>query len=453
MRRGHDGRRLGFIAVKHLAVEFAGLGIEGDRLDLVALTRVSVDQAQAATARHSLRLEAPEGPLVGWWDPERLEQVLRNLLFNAIKYAPEGGEIRVQVEDCDGEARVSVADQGAGISPEALPQLFERHYRAQDTARQARGTGLGLATVYGIVKQSGGHIAVYSEPGHGTTVKLYLPRLHPSARLAGGREAALDMERRAAAPLAVALEELAARAETPAEEVDDDRHDIRPNDRVLLVIEDDPYGELVYVDGADTTPMKSFDATGRVIYLGSFSKIVAPGLRVGWAVTPPAVRRQLQLASEATTICPSVLSQMLIEEYVTHHDWRGVLDRARGLYSARSAAMQAALAEQVLLADHLVEALRSIFLDPDFLHSRPQRPRASGGRVISLWRARRIYPMVRSSSSETAPIGLISVMDCPPAKRSPTARRWSSTTRDPLSPAAERRSATIWPRKIALFPP
>ncbi len=110
----------------------------------------------------------------------------------------------------------------------------------------------------------------------------------------------------------------------------------------IAVIEDNPYGLLSF-DGTSLPSIHEVDPEN-VFHLGSFSKIVAPGLRVGWAVAPRGVRRQLQLAAEATTICPSVLSQMIIEEYVTRHDWRGVLDRARAMYGARSAAVQEALA-------------------------------------------------------------------------------------------------------------
>jgi 2-aminoadipate transaminase len=109
----------------------------------------------------------------------------------------------------------------------------------------------------------------------------------------------------------------------------------------IAVIEDNPYGLLSF-DGSSTPSLHALDPDN-VIYLGSFSKVVAPGLRVGWAVAPEAVRRPLQLASEATTICPSVLSQALVEQYVLHHDWPSVLDRARTLYATRAAAVLGAL--------------------------------------------------------------------------------------------------------------
>jgi DNA-binding transcriptional MocR family regulator len=109
----------------------------------------------------------------------------------------------------------------------------------------------------------------------------------------------------------------------------------------ILVIEDNPYGLLSF-DGSSMPSLHALDPDN-VIYLGSFSKVVAPGLRVGWAVAPEAVRRPLQLASEATTICASVLSQTLVEEYVLRHDWHSVLDQARKLYAARAGAVLGAL--------------------------------------------------------------------------------------------------------------
>lgn len=109
------------------------------------------------------------------------------------------------------------------------------------------------------------------------------------------------------------------------------------------IIEDNPYGLLSF-DGQTQQSMHQLDPEN-VIYLGSFSKIVAPGLRVGWAVAPEPLRRPLQLASEATTICASVLSQALIEEYVLGHDWEAALTTARGLYRGRATAVREALEE------------------------------------------------------------------------------------------------------------
>ncbi|TQK69113.1 MULTISPECIES: PLP-dependent aminotransferase family protein [unclassified Nocardioides] len=113
-------------------------------------------------------------------------------------------------------------------------------------------------------------------------------------------------------------------------------------DAGITVIEDNPYGLLSF-DGASLPSLRSLDPDN-VVYLGSFSKVVAPGLRVGWAVAPEPLRRPLQLASEATVICASVLSQAVVEEYVLRHDWLAVLARARRLYESRAGAVLDALA-------------------------------------------------------------------------------------------------------------
>src|SRR5205085_4960021 len=82
----------------------------------------------------------------------------------------------------------------------------------------------------------------------------------------------------------------------------------------FLIIEDDPYGELVYVDDADTTAMKSHDRDGRILYLGSFSKVLAPGLRCGWIVAPPELLAKLEIAKQAADLCSAMLDQSIVDE-------------------------------------------------------------------------------------------------------------------------------------------
>jgi signal transduction histidine kinase len=147
-------------------------------VDLVALAASQVAQAQAPSARHTLRLEAPERPLVGWWDADRLGQVLANLLENAIKYSPAGSEILCRVEDAGAEARVAVVDQGLGIPAAALRRLFEPFYRTESgVARAIPGFGLGLYLTKLLVEAHGGRIAVESEVGQGSIFTVSLPYL------------------------------------------------------------------------------------------------------------------------------------------------------------------------------------------------------------------------------------------------------------------------------------
>jgi len=113
----------------------------------------------------------------------------------------------------------------------------------------------------------------------------------------------------------------------------------------IAIVEDNPYGLLSF-NGVYNVALHSLDPEN-VIYLGSFSKIFSPGLRVGWVLAPTEVRRRLQLAAEATTICPSVLSQMLVESYITGFDWRQHVRDACGVYAGRCAAVMGALADHM----------------------------------------------------------------------------------------------------------
>ncbi|MCW1250537.1 PLP-dependent aminotransferase family protein [Acaricomes phytoseiuli] len=111
----------------------------------------------------------------------------------------------------------------------------------------------------------------------------------------------------------------------------------------ILVLEDNPYGLLKF-DGQPLAPLRARDFEN-VIYLGSFSKIFAPGLRVGWALVPPAFKQRFYLANEAVTLCPPTFNQMLISEYLRNHDWLGQIERYRELYRERCSAMLEALEE------------------------------------------------------------------------------------------------------------
>jgi signal transduction histidine kinase len=125
-------------------------------------------------------------------DPDRLRQLLLNLIDNAIKYTPSGGEVKVHVARENEAARLDVSDTSPGIPPEHLqigpngvPLIFERFYRVEKSrtrstsaggnGRSGSGTGLGLSIAYWIVQAHQGRIDIQSEAGHGTTLTVWLP--------------------------------------------------------------------------------------------------------------------------------------------------------------------------------------------------------------------------------------------------------------------------------------
>ena len=107
-----------------------------------------------------------------------LQEVLTNLISNAIRYTPDGGRIKVSAAMEDKYAVVAVSDTGYGIDPEEQERIFQRFYRVKtDQTRSIPGTGLGLSIVKSIVKAHHGRIDVESQPGKGTTFRVYLPRM------------------------------------------------------------------------------------------------------------------------------------------------------------------------------------------------------------------------------------------------------------------------------------
>ena len=111
-------------------------------------------------------------------------------------------------------------------------------------------------------------------------------------------------------------------------------------ERGILIIEDNPYG-LLYFENQPPKALRAFDAEG-VVYLGSFSKILSPGLRVGYVLAPPAIREKLVLANESAILSPATFAQMLVSEYLSIADWKGQIDTYRKLYQEkRDAALEA----------------------------------------------------------------------------------------------------------------
>ena len=164
-------------------------------VDLAALARQAVANARLTAARHLIEFRGPDAPVVIVGDSVRLEQVLQNLLDNAVKYSPADGVITVCVEQGNAKAVLTVSDQGIGIPEAARAQLFERFYRASNLdRRRVQGTGIGLSIVSEIVALHGGVVEVDSTEGHGSTFTVRLPLLETnitaqSAQAIDGRHA------------------------------------------------------------------------------------------------------------------------------------------------------------------------------------------------------------------------------------------------------------------------
>jgi PAS domain S-box-containing protein len=159
-------------------LDYGQLRVCATTLDLGALVG-RVVQALAPTLRsHSLRLRADPAPLWVTGDVLRLEQVIQNLLQNAVKYSPGGGEIEIRTASHGDQVQINVCDQGIGIPADVQPYLFQRFFRARaEDRRLVAGLGLGLYLCKEIMDLHEGSIDVQSVEGKGCTVTLLLPRL------------------------------------------------------------------------------------------------------------------------------------------------------------------------------------------------------------------------------------------------------------------------------------
>jgi signal transduction histidine kinase/ActR/RegA family two-component response regulator len=177
-----------------------------NRPELLSLTAAVEDLAhllqQSVGATCTLRLDLPDQVAMVRADRTQLDQVVINLVLNARDATPPGGTVSLSVAEVelDGSYRdrhadvafrpgtyvlLAVTDTGRGMDRETMDRAFEPFYTTKPVGQ---GTGLGLSTVYGIIKQAGGYVWLYSEPGHGTTVKVYLPAVAAGAPAAAPRD-------------------------------------------------------------------------------------------------------------------------------------------------------------------------------------------------------------------------------------------------------------------------
>jgi two-component system, OmpR family, sensor kinase len=171
----------------------AGRPLEQEPVDLTRLTIEATSDAQVASRSHRWQLELPDEPLMVRGDEHRLRQVLSNLLSNAAKHTAPGSTVTVSVAAAEeGGApavRLRVSDNGQGIPPDLVPELFERFARGDSSrSRSAGSTGLGLAIVKAVVTAHHGTVGVESHPGR-TTFTIVLPRLIEPADTRDARDA------------------------------------------------------------------------------------------------------------------------------------------------------------------------------------------------------------------------------------------------------------------------
>ncbi len=157
-------------------IEAGTLRVEPETMDLRTVVQDTLAEFQVMTHLHRFAADLPaQLPLV-FADPRRTRQVLRNLLENAVKYSPQGGEVGVQATVDGPLAQVSVADQGLGIDEQYLDQIFARFYQVDSAStRQVGGAGLGLAICKAIVEAQGGRIWAESQLGVGSTFHFTVP--------------------------------------------------------------------------------------------------------------------------------------------------------------------------------------------------------------------------------------------------------------------------------------
>lgn len=161
-----------------------GISAEALRsLELNTLLQRLVDfySTLAEDRQMTMQCDLPDSKISIRCQPRRLEQMVANLIDNAVKYTPDGGAIHITLQQQGGNAHIIIADTGCGIPAEALPHIFERFYRA-DSSRSKSGNGLGLSMVAAVAAAHNGRVDVQSAPGQGSTFTVILPLLPSGAQ-------------------------------------------------------------------------------------------------------------------------------------------------------------------------------------------------------------------------------------------------------------------------------
>ncbi|MGB9673144.1 MAG: ATP-binding protein, partial [Anaerolineales bacterium] len=145
-------------------------------LALAPLIERIAQKFQTQTTQHKIIVDIPPNFPIIMADENRISQLLSNLISNAIKYSPDGGEIRISGQARPDQVIICVSDEGVGIPPEDIPFVFDRFYRAEDAKKNTKGAGLGLYLARAVVEAHGGHIWVDPKMGKGTRICFSLPK-------------------------------------------------------------------------------------------------------------------------------------------------------------------------------------------------------------------------------------------------------------------------------------
>jgi two-component system phosphate regulon sensor histidine kinase PhoR len=154
-----------------------GLQMSFESCDLEKLCRQVVSEFSLDNTRHQFVIELPESPLLIEVDRYSVIQILENVISNAIKYSPKGGEIRLAATVDENMCELIISDTGLGMLPDQLERVFEKFYRVDSTNTAISGTGLGLTIVKHLVDAHGGAVFLKSQLGQGTAVHIVLPRV------------------------------------------------------------------------------------------------------------------------------------------------------------------------------------------------------------------------------------------------------------------------------------
>jgi signal transduction histidine kinase len=157
-------------------LQAGALKLSMNEVDLEALVSQTVDRFRPQAERHSIYVDFSDNFPIIVGDESRLEQVISNLISNAIKYSPQGGDIRIGGQIQPGHVIVCVSDSGPGIAAADIPHVFDRFYRSVDASRTTKGAGLGLYLARAVVEAHGGRIWVDPRPGSGARICFSLPR-------------------------------------------------------------------------------------------------------------------------------------------------------------------------------------------------------------------------------------------------------------------------------------